>query len=1105
MSIRRKKYEKELRTISKQLDTVKDAALWTKFAPEYNKQLDTVKDTKLRTELVAEYNEKIEEYRFGSNLEIIHNSVEKAYLNAIASQYRPIPSEIKDFSYPHRARMLKIKKWVTEEKELALDKLVNVYSTLSGVECSVALVFRRVKTGTSVYFVITNQSDRIDPAIVDSYYDLFTSALKGNFPGVETEEVPYIGTYQDPDSRTPIGEWFSDANSNAVAMITNVASESSEKFISQGIEKLLDGVVPTNEDTEYTLILLASPVPKQEIYAQAAGYGDMYTQLSPFASYQVAMNKTESVSRSKTSSDAVSVGMSTGVSASGGVNIGFINASVSKFSSTNTGNSHTNSITNTGSESVGKTLTSTETNYRIKETLENIEANIKRFQQGEALGLWNFATYVLADTYPVAQSVANMYRSLTQGEESYVESAAVNLWNDNRSDQKEAIRSIHGYLKAFSHPIFALKELDVDDKDDLTAIEEKVKASSKAFRENIVTMPAVVNGYTQVNGRELAMAMNLPTAAVSGLPVIECAEFGRDVISQSADSENAQKIKLGNIFHMQQEEKNKPVLLDADCMTEHTFITGSTGAGKSTTVYRILSEASELKTGDGQNVTFMVIEPAKGEYKQALARLSKQPINAINVYRTNPKETDGEQLRINPFAFHTEKIHILEHLDRLIEIFNVCWPMYAAMPAVLKKGIEEAYIACGWDLLRSENSVSNAIFPTFADVCRHIRTVIDESDYSAENKGNYKGALVTRLESLTNGINGLIFTADAIPDKTLFEDNAVVDLSRVGSVETKALIMGLLVMKLQEYRMTTSNGVNARLKHITVLEEAHNLLKRTSTEQSTEGSNLLGKSVEMLSNSIAEMRTYGEAFIIADQAPGLLDMSVIRNTNTKIIMRLPDYSDRELVGRAANLNDEQIVEVAKLRPGVAAVYYNGWINPVLCKILKSDPSEEKCAANSKEASKDSNAEEAAVSREEINHDVLDMLVKKSPPDNDIDDLVERMKKAGCPGELITTVYRYFDKKQADEKPDKKLLPKLLYLLFEPEKEIKKARVLKDGAAIREKLTNELLLNTYNISRRDRDRILLDLLHEHARREAEFTSLYNSLETEFRRTWRVKEV
>ena len=180
----------------------------------------------------------------------------------------------------------------------------------------------------------------------------------------------------------------------------------------------------------------------------------------------------------------------------------------------------------------------------------------------------------------------------------------------------------------------------------------------------------------------------------------------------------------------------------------------------------------------------------------------------------------------------------------------------------------------------------------------------------------------------------MIFSPDDIDDKDLFDENVIIDLSRVGSTETKALIMGILILKLQEYRIASSKGANADLRHITVLEEAHNLLKRTSTEQSSETVNLLGKSVEMLANSIAEMRTYGEGFIIADQSPGLLDMSVIRNTNTKIIMRLPDYSDRELVGKAAGLNDDQIVELAKLPRGVAAVYQNDWIDSVLCKIEK---------------------------------------------------------------------------------------------------------------------------------------------------------------------------
>jgi hypothetical protein len=95
----------------------------------------------------------------------------------------------------------------------------------------------------------------------------------------------------------------------------------------------------------------------------------------------------------------------------------------------------------------------------------------------------------------------------------------------------------------------------------------------------------------------------------------------------------------------------------------------------------------------------------------------------------------------------------------------------------------------------------------------------------------------------------------------------------------------------------------------------------------------------MISNSIAEMRTYGEGFIIADQAPNAVDISAIRNTNTKIIMRLPEESDRQMAGRSAGLKDVQISEIAKLPKGVAVVYQNDWVEPVLCKISKYNGSE----------------------------------------------------------------------------------------------------------------------------------------------------------------------
>jgi hypothetical protein len=454
-------------------------------------------------------------------------------------------------------------------------------------------------------------------------------------------------------------------------------------------------------------------------------------------------------------------------------------------------------------------------------------------------------------------------------------------------------------------------------------------------------------------------------------------------------------IRLGGIYHMGKSEL-LPVILNKKSLTSHTFITGSTGSGKSNTIYKMLDELKQ------SGAKFLVIEPAKGENKNVFGNYDD-----VSVYGTNP--VLAPLLRINPFTFN-EGIHILEHLDRLVEIFNVCWPMYAAMPAVLKDAIEKSYEEAGWDLLTSTNKYPGKLYPAFLDVVENIRKIIDTSEYSDENKGNYKGALVTRLKSLCNGINGLIFSNNEIGNSELFDENVIVDLSRIGSMETKALIMGILVMKLQEYRMT-SGKMNSDLQHITVLEEAHNLLKRTSTDQSSESSNLLGKSVEMLANAIAEMRTYGEGFVIADQAPGLLDLSVIRNTNTKIILRLPDKSDRELVGKAAGLNDDQIVELARLQCGVAAVYQNDWIQPVLCKVERFDTLEKTYSFDS-----------TNVYKNIVDDTGLDKLKKRitlyllsnmitDPPKENIDSLKESVLRSSLPTGLKTRIARFISSGQ----------------------------------------------------------------------------------------------
>ena len=1044
------------------------------------------------------------------SIEIYH-----AYLPQIKELYLPVKKDAeydKPFSVEHNIRYFNITKWVQDKKENSLEKLVNVYAVLANEECNIALVFNRTKNQTNVYLAVVNTANADNNVDINSYKNRLIEAIRGNFPGAEWQ-----------DEGMGIIPCLKNERPYSVATASNIPTEKSDKFVSQTIEKLLDGIIPEDRKKEYTIVLLATPI--KDVEERKLKIGEIYSGMVPYASWQTnytytennsigssatvgvnvgasagiqsgqsnsimdstanaknesitntesdtdSLSRSESISNSQSSSrsegtsETKTAGVGESVSLEGGVGItGIVSANANQALSENiskaigktASDTLTKGISNTISDNVAKTtgtavantlgkavtkamaatsgitrgtslganfganfarsssvtamigknegITQTFTNFNIKHALELLENQIKRMEQSTALGMWDFAAYVLSEDFDVANNVAHSYLALTLGEESYMSQSAINVWKGMVEGERESAREIANYIRELRHPVFGLNK--------------QVTMEDRAFN----VYPSIVTATTGLSGKELAYSLNFPQKSIAGLPVLECAKFGRNVVTYDGIERDTDKIEIGSVFHMRHVE-NQRIALAKKSLASHTFVTGSTGSGKSNTVYQLLNKVRKRK------VRFLVIEPAKGEYKHIFGA-----DRDVSVYGTNPSLTP--LLRINPFSF-PKGVHVLEHLDRLVEIFNVCWPMYAAMPAVLKSAVEKSYTDCGWDLVHSVNEFGELIYPTFADVAKNIKIIIDTSEFDTDNKGAYKGSLLTRLESLTNGINGMIFVCDEISDEELFDKNVIVDLSRVGSSETKSLIMGMLVLKLQEYRMT-SDMINAELRHITVLEEAHNLLKRTSADQTSESSNLVGKSVEMLANAIAEMRTYGEGFIIADQAPGLLDMSVIRNTNTKIIMRLPDQGDRELVGRAAGLNEEQIVELAKLPCGVAAIYQNEWVQPVLGKVDKYEGNGKKYIYFSQEEL-DTTTED-----KKISESLLDCIMEKELFGKEDKKYVFQLKEKVIKSKLSTKIKKDFMKYLlGNEDNEKELLGVLIYDLLKAEPAIKAAQQCND--------------------------------------------------------------
>lgn len=846
-------------------------------------------------------------------------------------------------------RWYRIDKIVMEKKVFFADKLSMLYMSLHKKAKNIILVLNKQKDGDIELYL--GARDFSGSSYVSG--EILEAGLEGYFPGISYKQQTTIPNLD-----------FECPTVASVSAIASLKDDKKEDFV-QGIERLINA---TSAIPRFRTYFVADSVSNSEAKEMIDAFNDLYTQLSPAESLQMTYNESESkgvsesltenfsksisesISKTVTQTEGHSKTLTEGKTKTDGtsknyslfscINIGIKMLGFGMGASKGWGTSHSESTNY--SEAIGTNDSRSEANQRGTNTTEQkgkstqsgtsqstttgmskqvtyknraakyyldiLDKQLDRLQNGSPFGLWSVATYFVANDATTAQQLANIYRGSIIGEESGLETCAINTWQDSND-----VKDIFGYLEKSLNPRFNYGFLDVS-------------------AGSIVT------------SKELAIHLSLPQSSVPGIIVEERASFARNVFSEKEPKE---KMEIGHIIHLGKESET-PVSLSLEELTKHTFVTGSTGSGKSNVLYLMLQQIRE------KGKHFMVIEPAKGEYKHVFGCLKD-----VTVYSNTHKV--GELLRINPFSFPYEYIDVLEHVDSLVEIFNACWPMYAAMPAVLKHSVITAYEKCGWDIETSEHKLSTPLFPTIEDVLVCLSEYIDNSNYSADTKGDYKGALEVRLQELCEGVFGKMLNSESISDEKLFNENVIVDLSRVKSTETKALLMGFLVMKLNEFRMS-EGGMNKPLQHVTVLEEAHNLLKKTSSEQSQESSNLAGKSVEMISNSIAEMRTYGEAFVIVDQSPSMLDASAIRNTNTKIVLALPASEDRKAAGGSMSLSDEQIEEIGRQKQGEAIVYQNVWEEPVQCKISKFKEFESDFYYNkiSKSSPKQSNKRSAEV-------------------------------------------------------------------------------------------------------------------------------------------------
>jgi uncharacterized protein len=399
-----------------------------------------------------------------------------------------------------------------------------------------------------------------------------------------------------------------------------------------------------------------------------------------------------------------------------------------------------------------------------------------------------------------------------------------------------------------------------------------------------------------------------------------------DVTQESAGTREA--IALGEVLDRTGSPAG-PLVLPLDSLNRHVFVSGATGSGKSQTIRALLEAATRA------GIPWLVVEPAKAEYRLMAARLGE-----AEVIRIRPGESDGIAAGLNPLEpapdIDGQRFPLQTHADLVKALFIASFRSEEPFPQVVSAALSRVYEEAGWDLALGESITGdpNPGYPTLTDLQRTAERVVNEIGYSQRITDDVMGFIRVRLASLRIGTTGRFLEAGHQIDFTRFlKTNGVLELEDVGDDRDKAFLMGTVLIRLIEHLRMAHRGSppsgEPKLQHITVIEEAHRLLRRPEPGSSDGAAD---HAVEMFAGLLAEIRSYGEGLVIAEQIPGRLIPDVIKNTAVKIVHRLPAADDRDSVGATMNLTPAQSRYLVTLRPGEAAVFTDGMDYPLLTRM-----------------------------------------------------------------------------------------------------------------------------------------------------------------------------
>lgn len=400
-----------------------------------------------------------------------------------------------------------------------------------------------------------------------------------------------------------------------------------------------------------------------------------------------------------------------------------------------------------------------------------------------------------------------------------------------------------------------------------------------------------------ITSEEASEFLRLPIGSDRVSAGLKINESSKGTKSYTTNIINAGDITVGKL---RSSSKGDSIGFSLKDLAKHMLVVGTPGSGKTTFSVSLLD-----RLWKDHKIPFLVIEPAKNEYRALV-----QSIPDLQVF------TPGKNF-ISPFVFNPfvppKNVKLETYKSTLKTAFAAAVSMSTPLDKIFEESINNCYSDFRWlDTYTVEDK--GRIF-NISDFIKCFQNTFDEIGYTGDAK-NIGRAGVVRLNSLVNLFDNYF----SIPIEDILKKPTIIELAAIENSDQKALIISLLLLSILAY--VNSNYVGeGGLKNVIMLEEAHVLLD-ADTNAGQGDANPSAIAQGLVKRMLAEIRSYGVGLIIADQSPRKVSTDVVALTDMKMVFRLVESVDKQIIGDSTNMSDAQIQRMAKLKPGEAFLFFN---------------------------------------------------------------------------------------------------------------------------------------------------------------------------------------